>query len=315
VADLLTKPVKQADLWQAILRALGTAAPAGRPAAAERPAAPPGRPLRILLAEDNPVNQKLAVSLLEKQGHGVTVAGNGREALAALYPSDSPPEEGGSRRFDVVLMDVQMPEVDGLRTTKAIRERERVAGGHMPIIAMTGYAMRGDRERCLEAGMDGYVSKPIRLTELLKALQEVVPAGAEPPVPPADGATPRKPLDVTAALAAVMGDRQLLAELAGVFLAECPHWMREIQAAVARGDPPRLQLAAHSLKGAVANFAACDAYEAALRLEKMGRSGDLSGASEAVAALAREMERLRPALMALAEQTAVPGADRAVAPV
>jgi PAS domain S-box-containing protein len=304
VADLLTKPVKQADLWQAILRAIGAAAPASPPAAAERPADPPCRPLRILLAEDNPVNQKLAVSLLEKQGHAVTVAGNGREALAALYPPDSPPDEGRSQRFDVVLMDVQMPELHGLRTTEAIRERERAAGGHLPVIAMTAYALKGDRERCLEAGMDGYVSKPIRPTELFQALQAVVPAPPGPPAPPADEVALRGPLDMTAGLAGVMGDRRLLAELAGLFLAECPRWLTEIHAAVAGGDPPRLQLFAHALKGGVAIFAARPAYEAALRLEKMGRAGDLSVAREALAALVQEVECLRPALKALAEQAA-----------
>jgi CheY-like chemotaxis protein/nitrogen-specific signal transduction histidine kinase/HPt (histidine-containing phosphotransfer) domain-containing protein len=308
VAELLTKPVKQADLWRGILRAIGTAAPAGPPAPAARPAAPPGRPLRILLAEDNPINQKLAVSLLEKQGHAVKVAGNGREALAALYPPDSPPDEGGSRRFDVVLMDVQMPELDGLRATEAIRERERAAGGHLPVLAMTAYALKGDRERCLEAGMDGYVSKPIRLTELLEALRAVVPAL------PADEVASRGSLDMAAALAGVMGDRQLLAELAGLFLAECPRWMTEMHAAVAGEDPARLQLSAHALKGGVATFAARAAVEAALRLEKMGRGRDLSAAPEALAALAQEVERLRPALTALGEQAAAPPGGPATDP-
>jgi PAS domain S-box-containing protein len=304
VAELLTKPVKQADLCQGILRAIGPAADTGPPVAAARPVAPPGRPLCILLAEDNPINQKLAVRLLEKQGHAVTVAGNGLEALAALYPPDSPADEGGSQRFDVVLMDVQMPELDGLQATKAIRERERAAGGHMPVIAMTAYALKGDRERCLEGGMDGYISKPIHLKELLQALQAVVPALAGPPAPPADEVASYGSLDMTAALARVMGDRQLLAELAGLFLAECPRRMAEMRAAVAGEDPPRLQLSAHALKGGVATFAARSAYEAALRLEKMGRAGDLCAAPEALAALAQEVERLRPALAALAEQAA-----------
>jgi CheY-like chemotaxis protein len=161
VADLLTKPVKQADLWQAILRAMGTAAPAREPAA-KRPAALPGRPLHILLAEDNPVNQKLAVSLLRKHGHTVEVANNGREALTALEQEP----------FDVVLMDVQMPEMDGLEATVAIREREKRTGRHIPVLAMTAYAMKGDRERCLAAGMDGYVAKPIRIQELLDVLAD-----------------------------------------------------------------------------------------------------------------------------------------------
>src|SRR6516165_10412900 len=197
-----------------------------------------------------------------------------------------------------------MPELDGLRATELIRERERSAGGHVPVIAMTAYALKGDRERCLEAGMDGYVSKPIGLTELLKALQAVVPALAGPPAPPADEAASRRPLDMTAALAGVMGDRQLLAELARLFLAECPRWMTEMRAAVAGGDSPRLQLSAHALKGGVATFAARAASAAALRLEKMGRAGDLSAAPGALAALAQEVERLRPALTALAEQAA-----------
>jgi len=316
VADLLTKPVRQADLWQGILRAIGTAAPAGQPAAAAHPVASLGRPLRILLAEDNPVNQKLAVSLLQKQGHTVTVAGNGREALAALYPADAPPDEGGSQRFDAVLMDVQMPEVDGLQTTKAIRERERVAGGHVPVIAMTAYALKGDRERCLEAGMDGYVSKPIRPAELLQALQAVVPALAGPLALTADQVAWGGSLDMTAALAGVMGDRQLLAELAGLFLAECPRWLTEMRAAVAGGDPHRLQLSAHALKGGVVTFAAGAAYEAALRMEKMGQAGDLSTAPEALAGLAQEVEHLRPALAALAEQAgAAPLSGPAADPV
>ena len=301
VVDVLTKPVKQADLWHAILRALGTTVPAAQPATALRPAAPPGRCLRILLAEDNPVNRKLAVSVLERQGHAVTVAGNGREALAALYPPDSPAHEGGWRRFDVVLMDVQMPELDGLRTTETIRERERSAGGHVPVIAMTAYALKGDRERCLEAGMDGYISKPIGLTELQEALRAVIPAPAEPPVPLAEKASSREPFAVTAALAQVMDDRQLLAEVAGVFLAECPRWLTEMRAAIAGGDPLRLQMAAHALKGAATTFAAPGTYEAALRLEEMGRAGELSAAPEALAALKQEFDRLRPALAVLVE--------------
>jgi PAS domain S-box-containing protein len=148
-------------------RPSATAARAPVPA----PRRPPreGRPLRILLAEDNPVNQRLATRLLEKRGHSVVVAGNGRQALAAL----------ASQTFDVVLMDVEMPEMDGFETTAAIRRGEAATGGHLPVIAMTAHAMTGDRERCLAAGMDAYVSKPVNAEELLRAIEDHVPA----PVP------------------------------------------------------------------------------------------------------------------------------------
>ena len=123
------------------------------------------RPLRVLLAEDNPVNQVVAIRLLEKRGHSVAVAGNGREALDATE----------QRIFDVVLMDLEMPEMSGLEATAAIRRREQRTGTHIPIIAMTAHAMIGDRERCLAAGMDGYVSKPVRADELYAALENVTP--------------------------------------------------------------------------------------------------------------------------------------------
>jgi CheY-like chemotaxis protein len=133
---------------------------------------PLGRRLRILLAEDNAVNQKFAVKALERQGHEAIVACNGREALAIL-------EE---QPFDLVLMDVQMPELDGLEATVAIRQREKVNGAHIPILAMTAHAMKGDRERCLEAGMDGYVAKPIHPAELAEAIESLL-AAPQPPAP------------------------------------------------------------------------------------------------------------------------------------
>jgi len=131
---------------------------------AERRTDPSPRPLSVLVAEDNRVNQKVVTHLLEKQGHRVTIASNGREALEKLLP-------GG---FDAILMDVQMPEMNGLEAARAIRRAERDSGRHIPILAMTAHAMKGDRERCLASGMDGYVSKPIRSQELLDALQRVI---------------------------------------------------------------------------------------------------------------------------------------------
>jgi PAS domain S-box-containing protein len=163
VAAYLTKPVRQAELLDAILAALGTSPTkeASRALITRHSLRENSHPLRVLLAEDNAVNQVLAARLLEKRGHRVTVAGNGKEALAALE-KDS---------FDVVLMDVQMPEMDGFEATAAIREIEKTSGNHLPVIAMTAHAMAGDRERCLQAGMDDYIAKPIRLEALEELLR------------------------------------------------------------------------------------------------------------------------------------------------
>jgi len=167
VAAYLTKPVRQAELLDAILTALGT-----KPIKEATPALvtrhslrETGNHLHILLVEDNAVNQVLAVRLLEKRGHSVTVAGNGKEALAALEKNT----------FDLVLMDVQMPEMDGFEATAAIREKEKASGHHVQVIAMTAHAMAGDRERCLEAGMDDYITKPIRPQELSDLLKHYSP--------------------------------------------------------------------------------------------------------------------------------------------
>jgi two-component system, sensor histidine kinase and response regulator len=168
LAGYLTKPVKRKDLHAAILCALGGAFQTEPSSNARlitrhslRAEAP--RRLRVLLAEDNHVNQKLAEKLLDKRGYSVAVAGNGREALDLL----------GREVFDVVLMDVQMPEMDGLEATAAIRQRENRDGGHVPIVAMTAHAMKGDEERCIHAGMDAYIAKPIRPEELFEAIETV----------------------------------------------------------------------------------------------------------------------------------------------
>jgi two-component system, sensor histidine kinase and response regulator len=156
----LLKPVRRRELQRAVSEAIGRAR---AHSVRDVPAASAPRSLRILLAEDSPVNQKLAVLLLSKRGHAVTVVGDGREAVTAV--------ENGA--FDLVLMDVHMPEMSGLEATAAIRARELRAGGHLPIIALTACAMAGDRERCLEAGMDGYVAKPIQREALFAAIESL----------------------------------------------------------------------------------------------------------------------------------------------
>ena len=170
VTAYLTKPIRPSELLDTILTAWGTVPPAkDRSAATPRPTGSSSQRFRVLVAEDNPVNQRLAVRLLEKEGHTVVVANDGREALAAWEPG----------AFDLVLMDVQMPYLDGFEVTAAIREQEKITGTHIPIIAMTAHAMKGDEERCLQAGMDGYVSKPIQREAMLEMIHRLV---AEPPV-------------------------------------------------------------------------------------------------------------------------------------
>ena len=290
VAAYLTKPIRQSTLLDAIMTALGAERAVARVPAADGPGwgkAP--RILRVLLAEDNAVNQKLAVRLLEKRGHRVTVAGNGREALTAL----------DRERFDAVLMDIQMPVMDGFAATAAIRERERTTGAHLPVIAMTAHAMKGDRENCLSQGMDGYVTKPLRPEALFAALEglaggAVASDGPAPPPPP-----PAEVFDKAAALKRVGGDDDLLRELAGLCADECPKLMAEIREAVARKDAAKLRIAAHTLKGSVATFAADEAAAAALRLEEMGRGGRWDGVDDALAEVEAAVGRLRPALAEL----------------
>jgi two-component system, sensor histidine kinase and response regulator len=291
----LTKPIKQADLRRAVARAFDGEGPVAAEAA-PTPPCPATRPLRILLAEDNPMNQKLAVRLLEKQGHSVTVAWNGREALerlGACAPGTEPP-------FDVVLMDVQMPEMDGLEAVAAIRQQEAGTGRRIPVIAMTAYAMKGDRENFLGAGMDAYVSKPIRPEALYAVIGDVVP----PPEPAAATASCQlqELVDWDEALAQVGGDVGLLKELAVVFIDECPRWLAGIRNGLARGDAGQVKAAAHPLKGSLGTFAAKGPHEAALALETMARHGQLAGAPEALDRLERQLEPFLAALTAFARE-------------
>jgi CheY-like chemotaxis protein len=294
IAVYLIKPIRQSELLEAILLALGRPSPQGeRPTVLTRHSLREARrKLRVLVAEDNAVNQQLAVRLLEKQGHTVAVAGNGREALEAL-------EKAAPGGFDVVLMDVQMPEMDGVEATAAIRQKEKATGKHLPIVAITAHALKGDRERCLAAGMDDYVAKPIQARELWAAVEgAALPAVEKRESVPA-GPRPMEILDRVTALARVDGDAKLLGELAGLFLADCARLLSAVEEAVARGDAKALEHAAHALKSSVGNFAAHAAFQAACWLEMLGRQGDLSEAQEAYAALQQEIERLRPAMLSL----------------
>ena len=288
IAAVTTKPIRRSSLLEVIVAALhlspqpdAGASPVSRAQGDRR------RTLDILLVEDNAVNRKLVGTRLQKEGHRVVTASNGREALAML----------DLRTFDAILMDVQMPEMSGLEATAAIRGREAGTGSHVPIIAMTAHAMKGDREFCLEAGMDGYITKPIRFPALMQAIEDLTPA-VEPDTPgrgPSEGV-----LDRAVALESVGGDLVLLKQLVDLFLDDQPRIMADLRAAVGQGDAAGVHRAAHTLNGTMSHFGALAAYEAAKGLELMGRAGDLVGAAEAFAALEKEMIRLEPALLGLA---------------
>jgi two-component system sensor histidine kinase/response regulator len=244
------------------------------------------RKLRILVAEDNAVNQAVIIRVLQKMGHATVLAHNGKEALAFA----------SAENFDVVFMDVQMPEMDGLAATGAIRESEKNGGRHLPIFAMTAHAMKGDRERCLDAGMDGYITKPVRFSDIEQTLAGL-PSPTEMPARPVIEAGSWNKAE---ALGRIGGDEELLQELCHIFLEESPKLLQKLRQAVAAGDCDGVMRAAHSLKGESSYLGAGGTSQAARQLEEMGRSKDLSRASESFDVLQREMAGLHLQLKALA---------------
>lgn len=284
LAAYLAKPVKQSELLDSIVNVLGLAKEAKpRQRSTHVSFGHAQRKLHVLLAEDNAVNQKLAVRLLEKRGHSVVVCSNGRAALEMLE----------SERFDAVLLDVQMPELDGLETTAAIRARERGTGQQVPIIAMTAHAMKGDREHCLEAGMNGYVIKPLEPRALFETLESLVPP-EHPAEKAADNAAagvkpacdPAIPIfNEEEALGRVEGDRELLSELVGIFLSQYTEWTTEIRAALADHDATRLKRVAHALKGAALNLAIVRTAELARACELAEPAADWQAVEQKAASL------------------------------
>ena len=242
--------------------------------------------LHVLLAEDGVVNQKVAISLLEQRGHKVTVANNGRQAIAAL----------DSESFDVVLMDIQMPAMDGFEATAIIRKKEKAAGGHIPIIAMTAHAMKGDRERCFEAGMDGYIAKPIRAKDLYETIEMTAAKVLESQRRNDTISDEKEILDRDKILERTGADEETLKEIVELFVTESAKLMERIRDAVTNEDASELQKAAHTLRGSIRIFGAERAAAAALRLETMGHDKNLANAEEAWQVLVKEMERLRPLL-------------------
>ena len=241
--------------------------------------------LRILLAEDSPTNQLIAVSNLKKAGHTVQVADNGRKAVQAFAEGE----------FDLVLMDVAMPEMDGLEATRTIREREKESGGHVPIVAMTAFATKEYREKCLAAGMDAYVTKPVSPDELRRTIEPLL---READIRKADlgglGKPPRSrpAVNLGDALEVVGDDVELLQAVAEMSLEECPAQVEALREALTGQDAPGVEGTAHRLKGVLGNLGGLVARDVAQRLETMGEEGNLDGGLAALEELEKEMGRV-----------------------
>ncbi|QDV17516.1 Signal transduction histidine-protein kinase BarA [Gimesia panareensis] len=305
ISAFLEKPISQSDLLDAIMTALKgpQLEQNGVVQISETK-----QSLRVLIAEDTPANQKVITAILKKRGHQCVIANNGREAVDWVR----------NDTFDAVLMDVQMPTMDGLQATKMIREYEQEAEIHVPIIAMTAYAMRGDRDKCISAGMDNYISKPIDAPKLIRLLErlatkyprrasltpetfgeELLSVGESPEEETQNSAgSSEKPgssstvFDMAAALKRVGNDPEILNSMVEYFFEDAPVLLKEISRQTQVGDADELARAAHSLKGLCANFNANTAAEAAKAIEEMGYQGDLQDAPEAIPALKAEVDRL-----------------------
>ncbi|WP_347248162.1 response regulator [Zoogloea sp.] len=284
IAAYLPMPVEASDLLNAILLSVDPVD--DRPLITRHSLREQRRQLHILLAEDNVVNQTLAMRLLAKLGHHVEVANNGQEAL----------DLHAQTRFDAILMDVQMPVMGGFEATAVIRERESAGMPHTPIIAMTAHAMKGDKERCLQAGMDGYLSKPVHAPDLVEVL--ILHAGHNDPAPAPEAESPPSSgpvYDRQQVLSNLGDDEDLLAQLVVMYVEDEPRLVADIEAAVVAGDAEALYGSAHALKGAVSNFCAARAQAKAQQLERMGRERRLENAPAALAELKQELAALREA--------------------
>ena len=290
-AGYLLKPVKQSQLFDLIITVLGRQkVPAkrkpGRIVTRHTLAEERRRRTRLLLAEDNPMNQKLAIALLKRAGYWVDAVENGKMVIEGLK----------RKNYDLILMDVQMPEMDGLEATQAIRKTEGMER-HTPIIAMTAHAMKGDRERCLEAGMDGYISKPIEPQELLDAIKKWTgcsdygDVAAEQETSQKDALPEGAPLDIESALSRFDGDKKFFEEMLEEFLNYMPPHLKTLSQVANEGDAKGVEREAHSIKGAAANLGAKGIAELSLQVELQGRTGDLAPAQEMLDNLRTEFKR------------------------
>jgi two-component system, sensor histidine kinase and response regulator len=254
------------------------------------------RKLHLLLVEDNPINQLLAQRLIDKRGDTLVVASSGREALALLE----------TQNFDLILMDIQMPEMSGIEVTSLIREKEKGTNRRIPIIATTASAMNEDRDRCLEAGMDAYLAKPIERTALFEAMDMLLRV-SNTEKNGSDRARPTDPVfDAAAALESLDGDFDLLREIIGISQVQFTKHLQYIRDGVATGDPKLVERAAHALKGTAANLLATGVVQASSDLEEMGRAGSLAGSQEALQSVEEEISKLERALSEFEKEFAQP---------
>ncbi len=287
LSGYLTKPVLQTDL----LEAVGIVGSEDRQKDTfvtvhtlreQRPR------LRVLLADDSPTNRQLTIRLLELRGHSVVAAEDGLQAFEAWQQGT----------FDVILMDVQMPEMDGIEATAAIREHEG-DGAHIPVVALTAFATDSDRDRCLMAGMDAYISKPFQAEQLYAAIEHFGAESPEAATPLADCLESTDPIDHDAALETVGGSAELLAEIAGIFMEECPGLMETIEEGLAADDLDPVKRGSHRLKGSLGMLAALPAQDAAQVLEHHAGAGEFDHARDAWETLRTEIRRLEPELIEL----------------
>ncbi|MCI0361979.1 MAG: response regulator, partial [Planctomycetaceae bacterium] len=305
VCRFMPKPVIASELMDAMLHEFGISLAAETPESAGLPVL---APRRILLAEDNPVNQKVVLGFLNRWGQEVVVAANGREAV----------EISAREPLDLVLMDVQMPELDGYQATRQIRSREQISGGHLQIVAMTAEAMKGDRERCLAAGMDDYLSKPIDSAALYQVIaarparalgggdsgscasggEAAQPHAGQPDEAPTsgNGAGPARIIDWQEALEFAGGDGALLGEIVDAAKTETPRVLADLQRAVAQGDVELARRSAHTLKSTANYLGSKSLADVAQRVELMIRDGGLACAAEQIALLESEASRFLAAL-------------------
>ena len=287
----LTKPVKHSDLLDALATLFRVSTRRPREERRDQPSARPQKRLRVLLAEDNLVNRKLVVRLLEKRGHQVHAVDNGRSAVTMIAST--------AAGFDVVLMDLQMPEMSGFEATHAIREREHGSQTHVPIVALTAHAMAGDRERCLAAGMDGYLSKPIEVNDLIMTVERFGSDSAVPVDVPEQATRPRPAVfDEKTALTYTGGDRQLLKEVIGLFRKDSPASLRRIERAVHKHDSDGLRMAAHALKGAIATVGSPAGRETVAELEALAKASRFADAERVYGHLRELVEELDAAFIA-----------------